>query len=187
MAFEAGTFAVDGANAQVEAQYMTSPYGVVAYEPDGITVTIGNRLTRASVNHTPLCFLQLDATSQLEQGMLSLWLDNTFDGSQTDTGVFTTASSAVGAAEGDGAYSLPANFGPGRGRWTAFDVSRLNVLITCTVFDRLGIQAPVYAAPLAFYPRTLVGGNVRIAVKNVSAQALRTLGISFQYRWSGEE
>lgn len=118
MAFEAGTFAATATNAQVLAQYMTNPYGVVAYETDPLfpdSVTINRRLVRSGNGAVSLSFLQLDATSGFELGMLRPWKDNTYDGSQDDTGVFTTASSAVGATEGDGAYSLPSNFGPGRG------------------------------------------------------------------------
>jgi hypothetical protein len=186
--FGNNTFAQGTANIQVDVAVMTNPYGVIAYEADGINVTVDGRLKRAGVNDKPLNFLQLDTGAFEFAAVLTAWVNNTFDGSAADTGVFTTASDAVGANEGDNAYSLPANFGPGRGRWTALDVPRLNVLFTCTVLDGPGGgQAPVYAAPPAFYPRTLAGGNVRIAIKNISALSLIVLGVSFQYRWSGEE
>lgn len=183
MAFAAGSFAAGTGNQQVAVGNMSSPAGVVAYEADGINVTVGGRLLRTGVfpvANSQVCpvgvsFLQLNGAIA---AMLAAFADVTNTPAGADSGGFTT-----GAAVAD-FYSLPANFGPGRGNWDLAAANRLEILITESIVTFAGVGAGGHMP--AIYPRIINGGDVSFVIKNQSPTTLIQLGISLRYRHSIE-
>lgn len=105
---------------------------------------------------------------------LAPYANDTIDGSAADTGVL------VSGVPGSADHGIPANFGPGRGNWTVADFARLRVLVQ----PRLA-AIPADVVPPVVMP-ILVGGNIFIIVKNMSAQTALTLDIWLKYSHSIE-
>lgn len=74
-----------------------------------------------------------------------------------DTGVFVTAAAAANQ------HGLPANFGPGRGKWRADDFSQLAVQI---ISAEQGGDGRVSTSALSIQYAFVAGGDISITIHN---------------------
>lgn len=108
-----------------------------------------------------------------------------------DSGAFLSAIGAM-AAGGVAAnqHLIPANFGPGRGRWTQADVDALDIKVDeqgDSVAPSAGVLQTV-ASPYLF-EKTLVGADVRVVICNPSIDTgggaqlnVRALRVTLEWR-----
>jgi hypothetical protein len=82
-------------------------------------------------------------------------------------------------------FGLPATFGPGRGRWTAADLDRLEVYA-----EDLNPALGPGGTEVQVVAKTFLGppggfGDVQLDVHNKSAFAAMFLSLRVRYEWSG--
>lgn len=156
MAF-AGTFGA-AANLVPFGLISSKQYGAASgYDANGnlqFTTPGGTVITPQRIN---------DLFIAADTDILAALVDNTDDGSAADTGVFATEAPAANE------HSLPANFGPGRGNWTADLLGQLRVDIMEAVNT---VAAITNAGGPHIRARGLAAGDVTVVVKNMSEVAL---------------
>lgn len=102
---------------------------------------------------------------------LAALIDNDDTGAGADSGVLVTAAPAANQ------HGLPANFGPGRGNWTADDLGALKVTIpraVNTVAAGTNVGGPVVRSI------NVAAGDVTVAFKNMSEVVLNNATIRVQ-------
>lgn len=171
-----------GGNSQLAVACMGNPLAAsVAYDANNnleLRNAAGSRIGGGSLDNGPggrIHYLYILILEAQATPALAAWQGPEVDGSTNDCGILTTAALAANLT------SLPANFGPGRGNWTASDWLRTNVTIVEQTYADV---SPADAIGVVPHDYGLSGGDLQIVFKNYSQQALSNFALILEYKHS---